>query len=59
MNKIDHNLSTFLNELQTYQSLMKIKGQEGEANVVTSNKNFHRGSTFRNKSRASSFGTKN
>ena len=37
MNKIEYNMTTLLNELQTFQSLMKNKGQkEGEANVAHS-----------------------
>ena len=58
MNKLAYNLITFLNELQTYESFMKAKGQMGEANVATSNKNFHRGSTSGLKSRAYSSDSK-
>ena len=36
MNKIAYILTTLLNELQTFESLMKIKGQKGEENVATS-----------------------
>lgn len=57
MNKIDCNLTTLLNELQTYYPLMKNKGLEGEANVVSSNKNLHRGLTSKAKFGASSLGT--
>jgi hypothetical protein len=45
MNKLDYNLTTLPNELQTYESLMQVKGQQGEANVVTSSRSFHKGST--------------
>lgn len=38
MNKIDYNLTTHLNELQIYQSLLKNKGSEAEANVATTSK---------------------
>ena len=38
MNKIKYNLTTLLNELQTYQSLLMNKGQIGEANVAVSKK---------------------
>ncbi|KAA0026286.1 gag/pol protein [Cucumis melo var. makuwa] len=58
MNKISYTLTTLLNELQTFESLMKIKGQKGEANVATSTRKFHRGSTFGTKSVSSSSGNK-
>ena len=38
MNKIEYNLTTLLNELQTYQSLLMNKRQGREANVVVSKK---------------------
>jgi len=51
MNKIDYNLTTLLNELQIYQSLLKNKGFEAEANVATTSKRrFQKGSTSGNKS---------
>ena len=51
MNKIDYNLTTLLNELQIYQSLLKNKGSEVEANVATTSKRrFQKGSTSGNKS---------
>ncbi|KAL4033283.1 hypothetical protein IC575_006370 [Cucumis melo] len=58
MNKIAYTLTTLLNELQTFESLMKIKGQKGEANVATSTRKFHRGSTSGTKSMPSSSGNK-
>ncbi|TYJ96910.1 gag/pol protein [Cucumis melo var. makuwa] len=58
MNKISYTLTTLLNELQTFESLMKIKGQKGEANVATSTRKFHRGSTSGTKSMPSSSGNK-
>ncbi|TYK15893.1 retrovirus-related pol polyprotein from transposon tnt 1-94 [Cucumis melo var. makuwa] len=58
MNKIANTITTLLNELQTFESLMKIKGQKGEANVTTSTRKFHRGSTFVTKSMPSSSDTK-
>ena len=58
MNKIQYSLTTLLNELQTFESLMKNKGpQQGEANVAHSKK-FHKGSSFGTKSVSSSFGPK-
>src|ERR1051325_6631005 len=49
MNKIQYSLTTLLNELQTFESLMKNKGQQqGEANVAHSKK-FHKGSSSRTK----------
>ncbi|TYK23781.1 retrovirus-related pol polyprotein from transposon tnt 1-94 [Cucumis melo var. makuwa] len=58
MNKISYTLTTLLNELQTFKSLMKIKGQKGEANVATSTGKFHRGLTSGTKSVPSSSGNK-
>ncbi|KAA0040448.1 gag/pol protein [Cucumis melo var. makuwa] len=58
MNKIAYTLTTLLNELQNFESLMKIKGQKGEANVATSTRKFHRGSTCGTKSVPSSSGNK-
>ncbi|KAA0054432.1 gag/pol protein [Cucumis melo var. makuwa] len=58
MNKIAYTLTILLNELQTFESLMKIKGQKGEANVATSTRKFHRGSTSGTKSMPSSSGNK-
>ncbi|XP_050937748.1 uncharacterized protein LOC127148308 [Cucumis melo] len=40
---IAYTPTTLLNKLQTFESLMKIKGQKGEANVATSTRKFHRG----------------
>src|ERR1051325_11824089 len=58
MNKIRYNLTTLLNELQTFESLMKNKGpQQGEENFAHSKK-FHNGSSSRTKSVSSSFGPK-
>ena len=58
MNKIRYNLTTLLNELQTFQSLMKNKEpQKGEANVVHSKK-FYKGSSSGTKSVSSSSGPK-
>ncbi|KAA0053089.1 gag/pol protein [Cucumis melo var. makuwa] len=45
-------------KLQTFKSLMKIKGQKGEENVATSIRKFDRGSTSGTKSVPSSSGTK-
>ncbi|TYK23897.1 gag/pol protein [Cucumis melo var. makuwa] len=59
MNKIAYTRTTLLKELHNFESLMKIKGQKGEANVATSTRKFHRGSTFGTKSVPSSSGTKN
>lgn len=56
INKISYNLTTILNELQTYQSLMKNKSLEGEANAASSNKKFLKGLTSRTKSGTSSSG---
>ncbi|XP_038888109.1 uncharacterized protein LOC120078009 [Benincasa hispida] len=42
----------------TFQSLMKLKGQKDEANVASSSKKFHRGSTSGTNSILSSSGTK-
>ena len=47
MNKIEYNLTAL--ELQTYQSLLKNKGQAGETNVVVSKK-LLLGSSSKNKS---------
>ncbi|XP_050936293.1 uncharacterized protein LOC127144424 [Cucumis melo] len=58
MNKIAYTLTILLNELQTFESLMKIKGQKGEANVATFTRKFHRGSTSGTKSMPSSSGNK-
>ncbi|TYK01209.1 gag/pol protein [Cucumis melo var. makuwa] len=58
MNKIAYTLTTLLNELQTFESLMKIKGQKGETNVATSTRKFHRRSTSGTKSMPSSSGNK-
>ena len=41
MNKLTFNLTSLLNELQTFQSLMKIQGSKGEANVAS--RSYHRG----------------
>ncbi|KAA0047901.1 gag/pol protein [Cucumis melo var. makuwa] len=43
---------------QTFKSLMKTKGQKEEANVATSTRKFHRGSTSITKFMPSSSGTK-
>ncbi|KAA0051499.1 gag/pol protein [Cucumis melo var. makuwa] len=51
-------LTILLNELQTFESLMKIKGQKREANVATSTRKFHRGSTSGTKYVPSSSGNK-
>ncbi|TYK06430.1 gag/pol protein [Cucumis melo var. makuwa] len=58
MNKIAYILTTLLNELRTFKSLMKIKGQKGEANVATSTRKFLRGLTSATKHVPSSSGTK-
>lgn len=58
MNKLDYNFATLLNELQAYESLMKVKEQHGEVNVVSSSMNFHKGSTSRTKHGPSSSGSK-
>ncbi|TYK00056.1 gag/pol protein [Cucumis melo var. makuwa] len=58
MNKIAYTLTTLLSELQTFESLMKIKGQKGETNVATSTRKFHKGSTSGTKSMPSSSGNK-
>ncbi|KAA0063355.1 gag/pol protein [Cucumis melo var. makuwa] len=58
MDKIAYTLTTFLNKLQTLESLMKIKGQKEETNVATSTRKFHRGSTSETKFVPSSSGTK-
>ncbi|KAA0047462.1 gag/pol protein [Cucumis melo var. makuwa] len=55
MNKIAYILTTLINELQTFESLMKIKG---ETNVATSTRKFHRGLTSGTKSVPSSSVTK-
>ena len=34
VNKIEHNLTSLFNELQTFQSMMKSRGREGEVNVI-------------------------
>jgi len=58
MNKIVYTITILLNELQTYQSLMKNKGLiNGEANVAYFKK-FHKGSFFVTKSVLSSSGSK-
>ena len=44
MNKIVYTITTLLNELQTYQSLMKNKGQIDEEANVAHFKKFHKGS---------------
>ncbi|KAA0032125.1 gag/pol protein [Cucumis melo var. makuwa] len=43
---------------QTFESLMKIRGQKEEANVATSTRKFHRGSTSKTKFVPSSSKTK-
>ena len=54
MNKIMCTMTTFFNELQTYQSVMKNKGPiNGETNVAHCKK-FHKGSSSRSKSVPSS-----
>ncbi|KAA0043133.1 gag/pol protein [Cucumis melo var. makuwa] len=58
MNKIAYTVTTLLNEQQTFESLMKIKGHKGEANVATSTRKFHRGLTCGTKSVPSSSGNK-
>ena len=57
MNKLNYSLIILLNELQTYESMHIGKGQEGEANVASSSKKFHKGSTSGTKF-ASSFAKK-
>ena len=59
MKKISYILITLLNELQIFESLMKIKGQKRETNVATkSTRKFHRGSTSGTKFMPSSSGIK-
>ena len=58
MNKIAYTLTILLNDLQTFESLKKVKGQKGEANVATSTIKFHKGSTSRTKFVPSSSSTK-
>ncbi|TYK16397.1 retrovirus-related pol polyprotein from transposon tnt 1-94 [Cucumis melo var. makuwa] len=58
MNKIAYTLTIILNELQTFESLMKIKRQKGEVNVATSTRKFHRGLTSGFKFVSSSSGIK-
>ncbi|KAA0052272.1 gag/pol protein [Cucumis melo var. makuwa] len=45
LNKIEFNLTTFLNELQRFQNLTMGKGKEVEANDATTKRNFSRGSS--------------
>ncbi|KAA0035827.1 gag/pol protein [Cucumis melo var. makuwa] len=49
LNKIEFNLTTFLNELQRFQNLTKGKGKEVEANVATTKRKFKRGSSSKSK----------
>ncbi|KAA0051430.1 gag/pol protein [Cucumis melo var. makuwa] len=58
VNKIAYTLTTLLNELQTFESQMKIKKHKGETNVTTSTRKFHRGSTSGTMSVSYSSGTK-
>ncbi|XP_038874433.1 uncharacterized protein LOC120067099 [Benincasa hispida] len=58
LNRVDYTLTTLLHELQTFQSLLKGKKKVCEANVVSSSKNFLKGSTSRTKFAPSSFDTK-
>ncbi|TYK04650.1 gag/pol protein [Cucumis melo var. makuwa] len=49
LNKIEFNLTTFLNELQRFQTLTLGKGKEVEANIATTQNKFFRGSSSKSK----------
>ncbi|KAA0033218.1 gag/pol protein [Cucumis melo var. makuwa] len=49
LNKIEFNLTTFLNELQRFQNLTMGKEKEVEANVAATKRKFSRGSSSKSK----------
>ncbi|KAA0051371.1 gag/pol protein [Cucumis melo var. makuwa] len=53
LNKIEFNLTTLLNELYRFQTLIMGKGKQVEANVATTKRKFSRGSSFKTKAEPS------